>query len=529
MPTNTLPQHDVWATLEAGLRLKPGIPRVTRRRSKAAKPLAPTGSTLLAPKGDGERTAHLTSLYGRLLASGMSTEEATATCLAWNSTNTPPLPEDKVVSTCASIAQSDARNHPERAQRTAEMIEASGPLTPLFDIAEAEVGKFLATTPPPRRWVLDDFLPLGITATIISPGGVGKSQFLMQLAYSVATGLSLCGRWPVGEEGSVLMLCAEDAEEEIHRRVNRIHRQLGQALGPAISNKLVSRLFVRSVIGEDMLLTRATGHRSELSRTRIADRLAMTAQQLSDVKLIILDPGSRFRGGDENSNDDGTRFVQALEHIGKLTGATILVAHHSGKGALNTKTGPSQNDSRGASALTDGVRWQLVLTTVTPQHKDFKPLQAIAAGHYVEAALVKSNYTAPQASVHLRREPDGYLQAVQATPTSPIANPALMQLLQVISKSSCPLTAKQIETSFCGRGKAIKVGQKRSRELMKEARDAGLTQGHGLIPVTLTREGQAILASAGAATIPDSAAAAAKAVAAAGRQTAALPLATGKC
>ncbi len=202
---------------------------------------------------------------------------------------------------------------------------------------------------------------------------------------------------------------------------------------------------------------------------------------------------------------------------------------NSGDYTLNTKTGPSQNDSRGASALTDGVRWQLVLTTVTPQHKDFKPLQAIAAGHYVEAALVKSNYTAPQASVHLRREPDGYLQAVQATPTSPIANPALMQLLQVISKSSCPLTAKQIETSFCGRGKAIKVGQKRSRELMKEARDAGLTQGHGLIPVTLTREGQAILASAGGATIPDSAAAAAKAVAAAGRQTAALPLATGKC
>ena len=497
---------DTWSVLEVGLSLPAVAANDTQRPRQSMTTSAMPALDWLTPKGDGERTQAVAARAGHLMALGIPIAEVTEICLLWNGRNTPPLGEEKVISTCLSIAQTDARNHPNRAQRRLALAQEAGPLTPLFSIAEAEVGKYLVLAPPARRWVLKEFLQLGITATIVSPGGVGKSQFLMQLGYSVATGIPLCGHWAIGEEGAVLMLCAEDSEEEIHRRVHRIHRQLGQSNSGDIGTKLTSNLFVRSTIGEDMLLTKASGHGSELSRTPIADRLAMTVAQLAAVKLIILDPGARFRGGEENSNDHGTRFVEALEYIGKLTGATVLVAHHAAKGAAKSKDGPSQNDSRGASSLTDGVRWQMVLTSITAGHKDFKTLQASAPGHYVEAALVKTNYTAPQPSVHLRREADGYLQAVTAAPAAPSSNSTLMQLLAVVANAPQPLTAKEIEVNYCGKGKSIQVGQRASRTLIETARKAGLIQGHGLWPLGLTIAGKTTLGMQAASAAPGAAA-----------------------
>ncbi|MBK6470365.1 MAG: AAA family ATPase [Betaproteobacteria bacterium] len=490
------PQSDRWAALEAGLALKTSPPSSSiKRRSGAIRKQPPVvAGGWMSPQGDGSRTRALVSMAGRLIASGLTPEEVTQTCLGWNRNNTPPLEESKVIDTCASLAQTDSRNHPARASMLAALLEDSGPPTPLFAIVDASIGSFLTTPPQRQRWVLGDFLPLGITATLVSPGGVGKSQLLMQLCYSVTTGIPLCGHWRVDEEGSVLMLCAEDSVEEIHRRVHRIHMQIGTGMSTEHTAKLNSRMFVRSVTGEDMLMTRLAGTGRELVRTSIAARLALTVKQLEDIKLIILDPASRFRGGDENSNDHGTRFVEVLEYLRTLTGATVLVAHHAGKGA--SRGGPTQDNSRGASSLTDGVRWQMVLTSVTGKHPAFKDAQATRPGYYVEAALVKTNYTAPKPNVYLRREMDGYLLAVTLNPAPPAVNQAMVQLLQAIATSAQPLTAKEVETRYCGRGKQIAIGQRASRELMKQAREDGLTQGYGKAPLTLTKAGKMFLESA---------------------------------
>lgn len=521
---------DIWSVLTAGLSLPAAVPANDTQRASAA-PAAPKMSTLdwLTPKGDGERTQAVAARAGHLVALGIPIAEVTDICLLWNSRNTPPLDNDKIIRTCASIAKTDERNHPDRALRRLALAEL-GPPAPLFDVVDASVGAYLTAAPPPRRWLLDDFLPLGIAATVVAPGGVGKSQLLMQLAYSVATGAPLCGHWPVGEAGSVLMICAEDTAEEIHRRVYRIHQQVGSALGDAWADKLKAHLFVRSTAGQDTLLTRRGQGSAEVARTRIADRLSLTAGQLADLKLIILDPASRFRGGEENSNEDGTRFVEVLEYLVTQTGATILVAHHSGKGALNSKEGASQNDSRGASSLTDGVRWQMVLTTLRPTHKAFNALQATGVGHYLEASVVKTNYTPPQPVVFLRREADGYLQAVNAAAPTAGPSPALIALLKLIA-SNQNLTAKDIETQHCGPSKTIDIAQRISRGLIHFARGEGLVIGQGRQGLALTPAGQTMLAMQTSATKTVSTVATSSATspaAVARRQTVALPPTTEK-
>jgi hypothetical protein len=61
---------------------------------------------------DGHRTRELTVRAGWCLGPWrMSEEQAVAACLEWNQYNTPPLPEEKVRSTVASIAKAEAKKH----------------------------------------------------------------------------------------------------------------------------------------------------------------------------------------------------------------------------------------------------------------------------------------------------------------------------------------------------------------------------------------------------------------------------------
>jgi len=479
-------RDDVWETLKEKLGLKE-----TRTTASHSASSGWDSQNLLAACGDGERTAHLTGLAGSYLARGFNVDEVIEHCLMWNERNLPPLDAYKVISTCQSIAASDARNHPGRGQNQAfRLMQASPPATPLFDIADARIDDYLKTPPLPQRWVLDEFLPLGIVAAIVAQGGAGKSQLLMQLCYSVATGMALAGQWAVGETGTVLMLCAEDSPEEIHRRVHRIHKQLGSGFAASMQKQLKDNFLIRSLTGMDVLLTQAT-QKNEVVRTVLAEKLLLTAQQAKNLKLIIIDPASRFRGGDENSNLHATRFVQTLEYLALSTGATVLIAHHTGKGATNSRE-TSQDASRGASALTDGIRWQLALTPLTSVSKSYKDLPPHARHLYMEAKLVKTNYTAPQPEVLLLRGADGYLQVTYdpsaTTPKFIQEKLDLLAVLRIVQAATKGLTARQLESLHGGVSKPLEISEKALRELVAAGRHAGLLEGEARHPLVLTQK-----------------------------------------
>lgn len=481
----TEPRDVVWEALKEKLGL-------TEERKPGAKEASSgwDSQNLLAPCSDGHRTAHLLGLAGSYLQRGFDVNQTIEHCLLWNERNTPPLDDDKVITTCHSIAASDARNHPNRehSQAFLALQAATTPVKPWFELADARIDGYLSAPPPPIRWVLDGFLPLGIVAAIVAQGGVGKSQLLMQLGYSVATGIDLAGHWPVGEVGTVLMLCAEDSADEIHRRVHRIHKQLGAALPPSMKAKLKDNFLIRSVTGMDVLLTQLTRN-NEIVQTQLTQQLLLTANQAKNLKLIILDPAARYRGGDENSNPHATRFVQTLEYLALNTGATVLIAHHSAKHANNSKE-TNQDASRGASALTDGIRWQMALTSLTSTSKGYGGLPTETRHLHMEAKLVKTNYTAPQPEVLLLRGDDGYLQF---TPNSSSTTPKHIQdkldqlaVLRTIREAPKGLTARQIETQHGGLGRPLNLSEKALRAIVINARAEGLLEGAKGKPVTLT-------------------------------------------
>ena len=365
---------------------------------------------------NGERTKILTVLAGKLINQGRPLEEVVQLTTLWNRGNKPPLDVEKVESTCAGILKTHQRHHPEQVSANSDLIDV-----PLFDLEQARVSSFLKTAPLAKRWLLKDCLSAGKVGAIIAPGGTGKSQTLLQLGVSVATGLPFLGFYEVTEPGGVLILFAEDDQEEIHHRLHNIHAIVTarHSDDKELSARIESNLYIRS----------------------------MVAKKIKDLKLIIIDPASRFRGGIENSAEDVTRFIEQLEYIKKHTGATVLVAHHANKGS-SSATESHQNASRGSSAFTDGVRWQMNLATLTRDDAKLLKISDDRRHFYVTANVVKNNYAAPTDGILLERKDQGYLEKVDLAMLEQVTEISLLNKVKTILRADESTGVQYTRTSF---------------------------------------------------------------------------------
>lgn len=331
----------------------------------------------------------------------------------------------------------------------------------LFDLSEANVRDFLTRTPSPRRYLLKDCLPVGKVGAIIAPGGTGKSQFVLQIAISIASGLPLAGGgWEVGESGGVLALFAEDDSEEVHRRLHNTVKSMGSNLsGGNLVETLESRLFVRSMVAEDNLMTVIEPIHKNLYRTPYAEKLIRTAQEIPDLKLIIIDPASRFRGGNENAAEDMTRFVECLEYVSKQTGTAVLVVHHANKASMQG-TEQTQSAARGSSAFSDGVRWQMNLSAMTKDEAKAHDIPDDQRHLYLSATMTKNNYAAPQPPVFLRRAEGGVLlKADLAERAKRKEETTVLEIVQKIAASDERFSARSFSQTFGGKTNIFSMGQ----------------------------------------------------------------------
>ncbi len=350
------------------------------------------------------------------------------------------------------------------------------PVEPLFDVEACRAARFIDTNAPAQRWLLVDFLPAGVVGIVVAPGGTGKTWWLLQLSASVVTGLLLAGRWEVAATGSVLLLSAEDDDGQLHRRIERLVQQLALTADPEIIARLRDKLIVVPRIGDDNLLTSTDPHTREVGMTLLLDRLIAAAKLIPDLALIIIDPANRFRGGDENAAEDTARFVQALERIAKATGATVVVAHHSNKGAFHASE-QNQSASRGSSALTDGVRWQLNLMPFSERDAKNYGIPADQRGLYLTAALTKSNYSPPQLPAVLRRGDGGCLHRADLVPRKEAQTDDLQsRILALVAselKAGRRLSKSAFTQQFGKKDGALQAGNNTVREVLDKLISAG--------------------------------------------------------
>jgi RecA-family ATPase len=356
--------------------------------------------------------------------------------------------------------------------RPTEIVE------PLFDVEGSRFGRFMAAEPPAREYVLHELLPANVVGLLAAMGGAGKSYLAFQLAMSVVVPVPFLGI-RIGAPGSVLCLFAEDDEDELHRRGRTLLDHYG--LGTGAREMVAERLHVVSRVGADNMLTR-TGGDGDVVRTQIVGRLIEAAQTIPDLRLIVVDPVSRFRGGNANQEEHATRFVEALEVVRAETGATVLGLHHVNQAGI--REGGGQEIVRGSTALVDGVRWVATLQRLRrDQAKDYG-LQEAEADRYLRFEVPKSNYAPPFGGLWLRREAGGVLVPVELTETAREPKAAseympIVRRLQELLAEKGPLSRYQIR-AHSGAAGALAAGDQTVRTVLERAvREGYLVDSNG--------------------------------------------------
>jgi RecA-family ATPase len=341
----------------------------------------------------------------------------------------------------------------------------------------------LATLPLPRKWVIDDFLPRNIVAALIAAGGSGKSYLAMNLAISVASGGILFNKFMPSKEGKVVFISGEDDIAELQRRLHWSTSSLPKHVVERIGKNIN---FVD--LADTFEAFTEKDRAGEVHMTNSVTNLISSIKESvgSEVDLIIVDPVSRFRGGEENLAVDTTRFVQALQIFTSQLNATVLCLHHVNKGAKSNGTG--QNNARGSSALVDGVRLVMELNQLSEDEVKKQYGDTQVKLNILNLHCVKTNYTKPFDPIALNKGENGCLEVMTMIPGDHIK----VSILREIKKTS--LTKSQFKETY-GKAKGGMFGLSQ-KELVKKLEDFekdGLIDIKEREPMTVTVKGEALI------------------------------------
>lgn len=248
-------------------------------------------------------------------------------------------------------------------------------------------------------------LKRGSVGALVSPGGVGKSFWSLEVAVAIAAGphADLTGLAPT--QGKVLVLSAEDDEDVLAQRLQDTMKHVR-------GNVLLDSLDYRSCLGLHVDLMELEWRQEIL-------------QAAAGARLVVLDTLTRFHNLDENSAQDMKRLLAQLENLAKESGASVLYLHHTNKAAVSNGLGDAQQAARGSSVLVDNARWSAFLAVMTEGERRRFNIAPEDRPLYVRWNVNKQNYGAPMADRWYKRDAAGVLLPVMLKAAAQDAAPVV--------------------------------------------------------------------------------------------------------
>lgn len=210
-------------------------------------------------------------------------------------------------------------------------------------------------TIPVRRWLLGRWAQRGEITAIISPGGVGKSTFVISVALSLASGRNLIGRQPHEGAVGVWLWNLEDDRIELDRQLSASAKHYG-----LMASDCEDRLFVNSGLDQPLCVAVDGGEGGRLIEPLYdALKAEIEARRIS---ALIIDPFVSSHSVPENDNGKVDAVVKRWKKLAADTGVAVILVHHSRKPNGQETT---VENSRGASALMDASRIGLALNAMS--------------------------------------------------------------------------------------------------------------------------------------------------------------------
>lgn len=187
-----------------------------------------------------------------------------------------------------------------------------------------------------NSYLVKGLLPTNSMCSIYGPSGSFKSFVAVSIACHVAMGKEWDGKRV--EQGSVLYIVGEGGAG-VARRFRAWADEYND--GRDIPN--IARIPMPVFMADDQ----------QVSLLSVAAE-KVKQQTGQPVKLIVIDTVARcFGAGDENRAADMGAFIKGCDLIKSLTGATVLLIHHTGKS--------EENGARGSSALRAALDVELLV------------------------------------------------------------------------------------------------------------------------------------------------------------------------
>jgi hypothetical protein len=186
------------------------------------------------------------------------------------------------------------------------------------------VDEFLSRTPP--DWIIKGVLPRAVLAVIYGESGSGKSFIALDQAMAIARGEDWRGKRT--KQGTVAYVVAEGASGFTDRVKAYCHRH----------NVDKSGLPLRILAAAPNLMDAKKDAEGGVYA------LARALRKLGPVSVVYIDTYARVLGeGNENEAKDTNAIVANCAFISEVTGALVVLIHHSGK--------DSSKGARGSGAL----------------------------------------------------------------------------------------------------------------------------------------------------------------------------------
>lgn len=221
-----------------------------------------------------------------------------------------------------------------------EVESSSEPSNVLKQFPRLDLEAVLDPDRPPRQWLWEEVIPVGDQASIVAPGGTGKSLLTLALCMAAVSGqVDFIGR-SLDFAGRVLYVDMENSEDDWAER-------LGSLGWTQESIRKVADRFIPLSLPPLRGLDTAKG----------AEQLKsiVSAYNICKGDLLVLDSTQRVTEGEENSNDTLRALYNLTSAWLKSAGITVI---------RTDNTGWDNSRERGASAKRDDVGYALLLEPV---------------------------------------------------------------------------------------------------------------------------------------------------------------------
>ena len=356
----------------------------------------------------------------------MSVEEACEFTRGWMAAYMAPAwPEARFVNEFRAVLNHDLRTKgpmpaPKVMPTDVAVITTQGEtLTPMAGLAQWDVSNWAMGEAPKRKFLVPGWIMAGVPHTLAAEGGAGKTYMALDLGLKLAAasrGSLGEVRWlgePITNEaigGAVVIITAEDDQNELHIRLNEIDpdgRYRQAAAGRLRVLPLVNA-------GGVFKLVRRDGASGEPASSQKWESLMSAIMEIraevGKVTAVIIDTLAATLHGEDISSQVVTEYYTEASRVCGEAGAALIVTHHIRKqkaGEPIRNADEFKESIRGSGAVQFSSRVVLGLWHAHDYSKLMKAMgEKPEKGECYRLAVVKTNNPemARDAKVLLRSE-----------------------------------------------------------------------------------------------------------------------------